>query len=948
MRIRALDSVGMVRHSDEQSGKRSVRVPGCGVHRQTCRPRHVGYVRMVGRCAADSVDSVVNVALSNYALELSDQTSLHNRVVELEFQVQQMMKLLGQASESPPVALFQLIDTLHYKVKVDGIQAEVNLLKRVVSWDEDRAPISKDSIRTTEKKDSFMLAMQEFKDVFPPELAKKLPPRRVGVIDDATELELGARPLAQAPYCMAPAELAELRKQLDGLLEALNKVTIKNKYPIPNAINFFDKLTKAKYYKKIDLRLGYWQVRVARAFESCIPEIEEYKLYARKEKWEICCEQITFLGHVISQGKIQMDRKKFDKPFEVQVDASNRALGGVLVQDKQPVAFESYKLKDEELRQGGKEEKAGLLQSLPILEVPWQSISIDIILGFPKVNGMASVLVVVDRFSKAEVFYYQSSSDRWPDREGLSPFELAYGQQPKTPHEISVQKSGGKCPAANWFARSKQELLDKVKDNLAKAPRRMEKYADMGRCDVEFSVGDQVLLKLAPQIWKKFNSKPVHRGLIPKYDGPFEACSSGHWTMSAWCDTLMNNQTDGRSGCEAVVCTGRHAAHVMLAMCERTLKKGRLFSAALEIKLLRAVIVLTLDDFFSNSVLHLRTDSSDFLRDSGYDLNIQQFFDWLNLGGCPLGSLSFLYPFSIFSPLTWGFFPTRLLDYCLESIQSGSSQDNIVGGGCVYHQNFGRHVFRLDLLPKNDEETELRLAQLPAASELVQKERSKLLKISYRYHGQLVKPLLGGPGEGGDILFFIFGGPCNLVLDVLEAILKALQSCKPLWRNLLRSQLRGSMSCNYGKRRYRGVFFSFFFRDIHIERVAHEQGVGTLVPEEPGGILHKLRLRRPGDNLQSLGVAGGLYSLLLIRGNEGRLCSFSGLVGKSSDLRNHGSHVHAKAVSWIWRGGCVMEHDRYKLYLMLSEYVARTVDSKKESVPFSIVTARSSMRAEMV
>ncbi|KAL0364744.1 UNVERIFIED_CONTAM: Retrovirus-related Pol polyprotein from transposon.6 [Sesamum angustifolium] len=343
-----------------------------------------------------------------------------------------------------------------------------------------------DSVRSTEKKDSLMSAMQ----------VKAVTPRRA--IDHAIELEPGARPPAQAPYRMAPAELAELRKQLDGLLEAglvqpskapygspvlfqrkqdgsmrmcvdyraLNKVTIKNKYPIPNAIDLFDKLTKAKYYTKIDLRSGYWQVRVARGDEpktTCVTrygsfeflvmpfgltnapatfcnlmndvlyeyldrfvvvylddiviysetlnehvkhlravfqKLREYELYAKKEKCEFCCEKITFLGHVISQGQIQMDRKKtvhqgyskivnpltdllrkdqkwewtvacedafrmlkqaissqpvlklpqFDRPFEVQVDASDRALGGVLVQDKHPVAFESRKLKDAELR----------------------------------------------------------------------------------------------------------------------------------------------------------------------------------------------------------------------------------------------------------------------------------------------------------------------------------------------------------------------------------------------------------------------------------------------------------------------------------------------------------------------------------------------------------------------------------------------------------------------
>ncbi|KAK4425104.1 hypothetical protein Salat_1704200 [Sesamum alatum] len=108
---------------------------------------------------------------------------------------------------------------------------------------------------------------------------------------------------------------------------------------------------------------------------------------------------------------------------------------------------------------------------------------------------------------------------------GMSPFELVYGQQPMTPHEITVQKIGGKCPMAYRFARTKQEMWDEAKDSLAKAQRRMKKYADKGRRPVEFSVGDQVLLKLTPQIWKKISAKVVNRGLVPKYDGPFEVLS---------------------------------------------------------------------------------------------------------------------------------------------------------------------------------------------------------------------------------------------------------------------------------------------------------------------------------------------------------------------------------------------------------------------------------------
>ncbi|KAL0445327.1 UNVERIFIED_CONTAM: hypothetical protein Slati_2255400 [Sesamum latifolium] len=103
-----------------------------------------------------------------------------------------------------------------------------------------------DYVRSVEKKDSSMLAMQvknnfkhgkqtylaalieiksdivqevpnevaelleEFKGLFPPELPKKLPPR--WAIDHAIELEPGSRPPTQAPYLMSPEKLAELRK----------------------------------------------------------------------------------------------------------------------------------------------------------------------------------------------------------------------------------------------------------------------------------------------------------------------------------------------------------------------------------------------------------------------------------------------------------------------------------------------------------------------------------------------------------------------------------------------------------------------------------------------------------------------------------------------------------------------------------------------------------------
>ncbi|KAG6520213.1 hypothetical protein ZIOFF_017251 [Zingiber officinale] len=51
-----------------------------------------------------------------------------------------------------------------------------------------------------------------------------------------------------------------------------------------------------------------------------------------------------------------------------------------------------------------RKKEAGLLQPLPIPEKPWVSVSMDFISGFPKVDGMSSIMVVVDRFSKYAIF----------------------------------------------------------------------------------------------------------------------------------------------------------------------------------------------------------------------------------------------------------------------------------------------------------------------------------------------------------------------------------------------------------------------------------------------------------------------------------------------------------------------------------------------------------------
>jgi len=119
-----------------------------------------------------------------------------------------------------------------------------------------------------------------------------LPPRRE--IEFCIELQPDTVPISYAPYCMAPKDTRELQVQLEELTaqgfirqsqspwgspilfvkkkdnsfrmcidyRELNKVTIRNQYPLPRIDDLFDQLHGAQWFSKIDLRSGYHQLRV--------------------------------------------------------------------------------------------------------------------------------------------------------------------------------------------------------------------------------------------------------------------------------------------------------------------------------------------------------------------------------------------------------------------------------------------------------------------------------------------------------------------------------------------------------------------------------------------------------------------------------------------------------------------------------------------------------------
>nr|GEZ11843.1 putative reverse transcriptase domain-containing protein [Tanacetum cinerariifolium] len=208
--------------------------------------------------------------------------------------------------------------------------------------------------KSDEKRLEDIPVVKEFSDIFPEDLPSLPPVRQV---EFQINLIPEAAPIARTLYRLAPLEMQELSNQLQELTDRvfirpstspwgapilfvkkkdgsfrmcidyreLNKVTIKNHYPLPRIDDLFDQLQRSSVYSKIDLRPGYHQLRV---WDEDIPKTafrtryEHYEfqvmLFGLTNAYTVFMDLmnririVQFIGHVIDSQGIHVDPAKIE------------------------------------------------------------------------------------------------------------------------------------------------------------------------------------------------------------------------------------------------------------------------------------------------------------------------------------------------------------------------------------------------------------------------------------------------------------------------------------------------------------------------------------------------------------------------------------------------------------------------------------------------------------
>nr|GFA04430.1 putative reverse transcriptase domain-containing protein [Tanacetum cinerariifolium] len=442
--------------------------------------------------------------------------------------------------------------------------------------------------KSDEKRLEDVPIVREFPEVFPEDL-HGLPPTRQ--VEFQIDLVPGAAPVARAPYRLAPAEMQELSTQLQELSDKgfirpssspwgapvlfvkkkdgsfrmcinyreLNKLTVKNRYPLPRIEDLFDQLQGSRVYSKIDLRSGYHQLRVR---EEDIPKTAFRTRYGHYE-FQVMpfgltnAPAVQLLGHVIDSKGIHVDPTKVEaiKDWESpKTPTEIRQFLGLVGYYRRFIKEAAFQLLKQKLCGApilalpeGSENFVipciGDLRALIMHESHKSKYSIhpgsdkmyqDLKRLYWWPNMKAEIATYVSKCltcAKVKIEYQKPSgwdkhlpvveflyNNNYHTNIKAAPFEALYGRKCRSP--ICWAEVGDRQLTGPEIIHETTEKIVQIKSRIQAARDRQKSYADVRRKPLEFQVGYKVMLKVSP--WKGVIRFGKRGKLNPRYIGPFK------------------------------------------------------------------------------------------------------------------------------------------------------------------------------------------------------------------------------------------------------------------------------------------------------------------------------------------------------------------------------------------------------------------------------------------